>query len=161
MSPKLTKHDGNNLESLDKQEEEMRRLEREERRQQLIEILAPIVAEKIAQQCTDAQIRAELKKLGYDNVSIGAFKQLKRQGYLTLMGVLDKTPEEFKAEALGLYDSVLRDPHAEDKDKINAQQRKDRLLGLESVRSTPLSTAEIRQLINDIDEAHETTDETN
>lgn len=44
---------------------------------------------------------------------------------------INKSRADHRGEAYALYDSILNDPHASIKDKLYAQERIDKLLGLE------------------------------
>ena len=59
------------------------------------------------------------------------------EGYLTrarelLIEVLDEKRRPHRAKALAFYESILNDPKTTARDKIKAQARIDKLLGLES-----------------------------
>jgi hypothetical protein len=69
-----------------------------------------------------------------DHTTIERYLQRAREG---LVADLARGRQVHRAEALGFYESILADPAVPPRDKVRAQERIDKLLGLEDKSNQP------------------------
>jgi hypothetical protein len=83
----------------------------------------------LARRCHKSEVKAALKAKG---LSARSCEKAITLAKARLVEATDKLPSDHKNEAYRFYDSVLRDPFASTVSKVKAQERIDKLLGLES-----------------------------
>jgi len=120
--------------------------------QYLDDFVIPIVMERLSQQCSTATIFEEIRRtLKLERPLSQASKNyILSESRKRLIAALDKTVDEVKGEAIEVYNSIIRDPESKSQDVISAQQRKDKLLGLERAQKR-ISAAGVRGLMEQLE----------